>query len=66
MLTVKEVENRVELIKGMAHDPDVAHGEEDQLRLEVLQAIVAGHDTPAGLAKAALKTGEIDFPRWTA
>ena len=64
-MTVTEVEARVAKIAAEVDDPEVAHGYEDGLRRDVLAAIANGEgDPPAALAKAALKTAELHFPRW--
>jgi hypothetical protein len=56
----------VEKIKACASDDESAHGLEDDLHQEVLQAIADGSNNAAELAKAALLTRDIDFARWCA
>lgn len=65
-VTPDDVRFRVAEIAAMADDPEAAHGFEDSLWSEVLRAIAKGADDPAGLARAALETLELDFPRWRA
>ena len=63
-MTPEEIANRVNLIKALG-DPESKHIEEDQLYETVLKAIAAGNvKDPAECAKAALKTKELNFPRW--
>lgn len=59
------VDARVAAIRAIADDDEVAHSEEDKLHKAVLKAIADGvwREPPALLAKAALKTTEIDFAR---
>ena len=65
-MTVEEVEKRVEEIAAIVRDNEVAHSKEDSLYVNVLEWI-AGHgdENSAALAKAALKTEELKFTRWT-
>ena len=64
-MTVKDVEARVERIASLSHDPEAAHIAEDQLYRDVLKSIAEGIcNDPAGCARAALKTGDLGFPRW--
>jgi len=68
-MTVSDIEKRVALIDVAKSDPEKAHSAQDDLWLEVLQHIsqyplAYGH--AAQIAQAALKTEEIDFPRWCA
>ena len=65
-MTVDEVKARVEQIRALRWDDESAHGAEDTLREEVLVRIAEGADDPAGLARAVLATGEIEFARWCA
>lgn len=65
-LTVKEVIRRVEEIRAIAVDDEVAHGREDDLHQDVLRAIAAGASNPVGLASCALETTHIEFSRWCA
>lgn len=66
----KEIEilrRRIEEIRAMAGDWEAAHGAEDRLREQVLQAIADGIvQDPAAVAKEVLRTSEIDFPRYCA
>lgn len=65
-MTVDDVKQRIEEIKALASDDEVAHSKEDSLRHAVLKAIAAGAPNAAGLASAVLLTSEIDFRRWYA
>ena len=46
------------------NDPEIAHSREDELFQKVLKAIANGVDNPQELAKEALKSTKLDFPRW--
>jgi len=67
MLTVADVAVRVQRIRSMAGDDEVAHGEEDLLHQDVLTAIANGRcEDVRGCARAALETVKINFARWCA
>lgn len=61
----KQVAEQIAAIRDMTHDPERAHSAERDLWRTVLEMAAAGHDVAAA-AKEALKTEEIDFPRWFA
>lgn len=63
-MTIKEIRERIEAMKDM--DNELAHGEEDALREDVLKAIAAGATNAAELAEEALKSSDLDFTRWYA
>lgn len=63
-MTWQEVRERVEAIRAQADDPEVAHVMEDRLWFEVL-SVMAQWDG-CEIAAEALKTREIEFPRWCA
>lgn len=65
-MTYDEVTTEVIRIRQMAGDPETAHSAEDDLHQGVLAAIANGAENPATLAKAALATKDIEFPRWCA
>ena len=71
-MTVREVQNRVRLVREAAEqgDDERAHSLEDALRLDVLRAVARGPGRggadPRGLAVEALKTQAIAFSRWAA
>lgn len=63
-----EVEQRVADILAQAGDPEIAHGDDDDLRRDFLRALAAGQvpaDEIAACAEALLST-EDAFPRWCA
>lgn len=64
MITIEEIEKAIETMK--VDDPEKAHSTEDWIYHEVLLAIIEGAENPKELANAALRTDEIDFPRWCA
>lgn len=47
-------------------DPEAAHILEDELWRAALRSIAEGCEDPASVAKAALLTETVDFPRWYA
>lgn len=47
-------------------DDEQAHGLEDAIHRSVLKAISEGKGDPVALAKAALKTRDVNFSRWCA
>jgi hypothetical protein len=65
-MTVKDVQKWVRDIASMAKDPECAHAGEDGLHYDVLCAIAHGAENAQALAKEAIKTSEIHFPRWCA
>ena len=65
-MNIEDVKKRVDKIKEKITDDEIAHGMENQLWQDVLQAIADGVENPAELAKEALKTNEVDFCRWNA
>lgn len=66
MLTVEDVARRLAEIHAAQDDAEVAHGMEDVLRADVLAAIAAGAPDAPILAAAALRSDQLDFPRWYA
>lgn len=69
-MTTEIVQHRVMQVKVSMGDPESAHSMEDQLHKDVLVAIAFKDDldeaTRRALAKEALKTLPLDFPRWCA
>jgi len=61
----QQVAERLEAIRNMTHDPERAHSAERDLWRTVLEMAADGHDV-AGAAKEALKSEDVDFPRWFA
>lgn len=67
MITTTDVRHRVAEIEAKTHDPEVAASLEHALWVDVLTTIARpGCVTSGALARAALKTRDIDFPRWRA
>lgn len=63
-MTPAEIALRVEQVRAVAGDYQVAHENEDDLHRDVLRAIAAGQCADAaGCAAAALETLAIDFRR---
>lgn len=65
-MTPAEIADRVATIADIANDPASAHADEDRLWFDVLTAIRYKAADPAGLAREALKTCELQFSRWYA
>jgi hypothetical protein len=63
-ITVDQVRERVSLIEQSKWDGEKAHSLEDALHRDVLEALAAGVRGGRSLATAALRTREIEFPRW--
>lgn len=64
-MKVSDVRNRVAKIKRK-YDDESKHADEDELYADVLQAIADGAPDAAKLARAALKTKDLNFSRWFA
>jgi cob(I)alamin adenosyltransferase len=56
----------VDYIGRFRHDYEAAHSIEDDLHRLVLQLIADGAENGAEMAKAALRTTELDFARYCA
>lgn len=65
-MTVDELNKRIEYLKSIADDDEMAHAVEDEIRTQVLLAIMNGAENPRELAALALTTDDIDFVRWYA
>ena len=59
------VAEKLDVIKSLKHDPELAHAEEKLLWETVLRLAGDGYDVQDA-ANEALKSNEIDFPRWFA
>jgi len=66
-MTTDDIIKTVEAIKAVKGDAETAHSMEDELHHEVLAHIASCTcQNPAALAREALKTASIRFPRWCA
>lgn len=66
-LTIEDVENSLKKLESLKHDDEAAHGYEDYLYSEVLEAISENRcENPSKCAELVLKSKEIDFARWCA
>lgn len=65
-MTKEDVIAKVAEIKSFPHDPESAHSYEDDLWYQVLQHIAEGATNAQELAAEAIKSYDIDFPRWCA
>lgn len=69
MKTLQDVKDDVEAIKhyaGKNRDPEAAHSMEDDMFVDVLRAIADGAPNAQEMAREALKSVALDFPRWCA
>jgi hypothetical protein len=66
VVKVETVVRLVEKIRKDAWDAENAHSQEDDLYDRVLRAVARGDENARALAREALKTNDIDFPRWCA
>ena len=63
-MTVDDVKATLDSIRGKTKDWEAAHSMEDALFADVLRAIAKGKcSDPKAIAKAALKSLDIDFKR---
>lgn len=66
-MTLQEVKDRLAEITAKAGDDEVAHGLEDDLRHDILDAIARGiAEAPREMAALALTSTKISFSRWCA
>lgn len=68
MITADEVRKRVEAIRDVMDDDEVAHILEDALYRRILENAVRGECVPdvAACAVIALEVSDMDFVRWCA
>lgn len=64
--SVHDVIEEVSMIKGAKDDFECAHSDEDELYQKVLEEVVKGNPRARKMAELALKTKQLDFPRWCA
>ena len=66
-MTLDEIKERIEKIRAMAGDDEVAHGAEDDLRRDFIRYVARiGMPSLAEKASVVLSTDEIEFERWCA
>ena len=72
-MTQETIKQRIEEIKRISHDDEVAHSMEDELREDFIRYVENcdnfGTDYPSPIpymAKLVLSTNEIKFARWCA
>jgi hypothetical protein len=68
-LTLEEVHRRTERVLEMDRtdaDPETAHGDQDDLYVAVLKAVVAGHPDAAAMARECLRIEDSGGTRWWA
>ncbi len=65
-MTVADIEEKISEIKLLADDYEVAHSKEDDLHVNVLRVISEGEADARNLARKALETLDIEFPRYCA
>ena len=65
--TLHWVKEMLQRIEGSVGDPEGAHSLEDALHKQVLSDIAHGTcEDPQACAAEAMKSADIDFPRWCA
>lgn len=64
-LTIQDVRNQLQAIRELRDDIELQQSVEHELHSAVLKSIAAGCDNASDLAKEALKSEDIPFPRWT-
>lgn len=57
---------RINKLKEEHGDPEVDHGEEDEILVEALRLIAVGHPDPAVLAFEVLTLVDMDLTKWYA
>jgi hypothetical protein len=65
-ITRKQVLARLEDIKCMDGDCEMAHSAADKLYLDVMKTIASYGGHPGALARTVLHVEEIEFDRWCA
>lgn len=66
-MTEDELQQRVDALRELHGDDEMAHSQEDEIWADVLRAIASGYGaSPMRLAQIALTTREIKFCRWYA
>ena len=66
-MTIEDAKTRVQAIKDIAGDDEVAHGTEDHLYQQFIEDIANGQtEDIQEIAKIILTTEDIDFARWCA
>ncbi len=70
MITIEQIKHRIDDIKQIVQDQESAHMKEDQLHLDVLEAISNGSLKTIGdirtAASLAFSTSAIGYDRWYA
>ena len=64
-MNVKDVEHAVEVIR-VNGDPEIAHYDEDQMMVSVLEAVRDGNPEARWMAAVALQTQNFNMTRWYA
>lgn len=66
-VSIASCRDRLQAIRDMAaYDEEIAHAKEDALHQDVLSAVAAGHPDSVELARIALETTTLEFPRFYA
>lgn len=63
-ITPEIIRATVARLSDITDNPDYAHRLEDKIRHDVLEAIANGCEKSRECAVEALKSSELDFPRW--
>jgi len=68
-MTIEQVKQKLVELRSVAHDPERAHGLEDEIRDDVLAEIAEGKLTAeqaSAIAALARTTTDVEFDRWYA
>ena len=66
-MTIKDVQESIDIIVKVKHDSELAHSYEDNLLNDVLESIADGTaENPKEMARLARTTVDIPFARWYA
>lgn len=65
-MTTEEAVAYLERLKASMHDSESAHGMEDALKEEILEAIANGAENYLELARIGVEATNLDFTRWYA
>ena len=68
-MNIQEIQEKVQHIRDIAGDDEMAHVEEDDLRAEFIRYVASSRHASAELREMAnevLKTEQIEFGRWCA
>jgi hypothetical protein len=65
-MSTEEARSHLERLRGSIGDSEAAHGIEDWLKDEILEAIANGAENYRELAAIGVEAGALDYDRWYA